>query len=66
MLSHTHPLLRRSIWEKFLAGSEYIFVFLTVHILHHCRMKLLGLYSAKELLQYLVDLKVRTDAAVQQ
>ena len=52
--------LHRSIWEKFLAGSEYVFVFLTVHILHHCRMKLLGLYSTKELIQYLVDLKVRT------
>jgi hypothetical protein len=48
-----------SIWEKFLAGSEYIFVFLTIHILHHCRLKLLSLYSTKEIMQYLVDLKVR-------
>jgi hypothetical protein len=48
-----------SIWEKFIAGSEYIFVFLTIHILHHCRIKLLSLYSTKEIMQYLVDLKVR-------
>ena len=47
-----------SIWEKFLAGSEYIFVFLTIHILHHCRLKLLSLYSTKEIMQYLLDLKV--------
>jgi len=48
-----------SIWEKFLVGSEYIFVFLTIHILLHCRLKLLSLHSTKEIMQYLVDLKVR-------
>ncbi|UJR35300.1 hypothetical protein I4U23_028062 [Adineta vaga] len=47
-----------NIWEKFLAGSEYIFVFLTIHILHHCRVKLLSLYSTKEMTQYLTDLKI--------
>lgn len=47
-----------SIWEKFLAGSEYIFAFLTVHILHHCRLKLLNSHSTKEMMQYLIDLKV--------
>ncbi|CAF0723093.1 unnamed protein product [Rotaria sordida] len=47
-----------NIWEKFLAGSEYIFVFLTIHILHHCRLKLLSLYTNKEILQYLNDLKI--------
>ncbi|CAF4462878.1 unnamed protein product, partial [Adineta steineri] len=31
-----------NIWEKFIAGSEYIFVFLTIHILHYCRGKLLS------------------------
>ncbi|CAF1127051.1 unnamed protein product [Rotaria magnacalcarata] len=46
------------IWEKFLAGSEYIFVFLTIHILHHCRLKLLSLYTTKEIMQYLLDLKI--------
>ncbi|CAF4730487.1 unnamed protein product, partial [Rotaria sp. Silwood2] len=46
-----------NIWEKFLAGSEYIFVFLTIHILHHCRLKLLSLYTTTEIIQYLGDLK---------
>ncbi|CAF0877796.1 unnamed protein product [Rotaria sp. Silwood1] len=51
-----------NIWEKFLAGSEYIFVFLIIHILHHCRLKLLSFYTTKEIMQYLGDLKI-TDQA---
>ncbi|CAF0772401.1 unnamed protein product [Adineta steineri] len=52
-----------NIWEKFIAGSEYIFVFLTIHILHYCRGKLLSLYSTKEIIQYLIDLKIDDQAA---
>ncbi|CAF1356705.1 unnamed protein product [Adineta ricciae] len=52
-----------NIWEKFLAGCEYIFVFLTLHILHHCRLKLLNFYSTKEMIQYLTDLKIDDQAA---
>lgn len=51
-----------NIWEKFLAGSENIFAFLTVHILHHCRLKLLNQHSSKEMTQYLIDLKIEDQA----
>lgn len=50
-----------SIWEKFFAGCEYIFVFLIVQILHHCRAKLLTFYSKNEITQFLSELKVSGD-----